>query len=141
MYELIERKPTAEEMVTLRQSVGWGISNEQSLSKGLENSLYGVCAISENIVIGTARVVGDGATVFYIQDVIVKPVYQRMGIGYAMMEKVMDYIGRNACSGAVVGLLSAKGKEEFYKRFGFWERPNDNFGAGMMQFCERKDER
>lgn len=141
MYELVERKPTAEEMVSLRQSVNWGIPDIQSLSMGLENSLYGVCAVIGDEIIGTARVVGDGVTVFYVQDVIVKPAYQRMGIGHAMMEKVMDYIGRNACTGAVAGLMSAKGKEDFYRRFGFWERPNENFGAGMMQFWERKDER
>jgi GNAT superfamily N-acetyltransferase len=123
-------------MIALRQSVNWGIPDKESLSKGLDNSLYGVCAFVEDTVIGTARVVGDGATVFYIQDVIVNPSCQRMGIGMAIMEKVMDYIGRNACMGAVVGLMSAKGKEEFYKRFGFWERPNEGFGAGMMQFWE-----
>lgn len=137
-YLLIERKITAEEMVALRQSVGWGIPDIESLSKGLYNSSYGVCAIAEDEIIGTARVVGDGATVFYIQDVIVKPTHQRMGIGHAMMENAMDYIGRNACTGAVVGLMSAKGKEDFYRRFGFWERPNENFGAGMMQFWEKE---
>lgn len=137
MYELVERKPSAEEMIVLRKSVNWGIPDKESLSKGLENSLYGVCAIAGDEIIGTARVVGDGATVFYIQDVIVKPAHQRMGIGNAMMEKVIDYIGRNACTGAVVGLMSAKGKEEFYKKFGFWERPNEGFGAGMMRFWEK----
>lgn len=136
-YHLIERKPTAIELVALRQCVGWGASDIESFSKGLDNSLYGVCAFDGDEIIGTARVVGDGATVFYVQDVIVKPNYQRMGIGRAMMEKVMHYIGQNACAGAVVGLMSAKGKEDFYKGFGFWERPNENYGAGMMQFWNR----
>lgn len=133
-YELIKRKPTAEEMTNLRKSVGWGIPDKRSLQKGLDNSLYGVCAIADGKVIGTARVVGDGFTVFYIQDVIVSPECQRMSIGIALMKAVMNYIGDNACIGANIGLMSAKGKEEFYERFGFWKRPNENFGAGMMQF-------
>lgn len=29
--------------------------------------------------------------------------------------------------------MSAKGKEKFYKRYGFWKRPNEHFGHGMMQ--------
>lgn len=138
-YELIKRKPTAEELINLRESIGWGIPNKESLQKGLDNSLYGVCAIADGKVIGTARVVGDGFTVFYIQDVIVNPSFQRMGIGMTMMKAVMNYIGDNSCNGAVVGLMSAKGKEEFYKRFGFLERPNESFGAGMIQFWERRN--
>ncbi|GIM30564.1 hypothetical protein CPJCM30710_32300 [Clostridium polyendosporum] len=47
-------------------------------------------------------------------------------------------ISKNACSGAVAGLMSPKGKEAFYEKFGFWKRPNENFGHGMIQFWERK---
>lgn len=133
-YELIDRKPTAEEMTSLRKSVGWGIPDMDSMKKGLGNSLFGVCAIAEDKVIGSARVVGDGFTVFYIQDVIVNPEFQGIGIGMVMMNKIMSYISEHACTGAVVGLMSAKGKEEFYERFGFWKRPDENFGAGMIQF-------
>jgi len=84
----------------------------------------------------TASELGDGFTVFYIQDVLVHPEYQRNGIGKAMMQKVMAYIGLHACSKAVVGLMAASGKEEFYKWFGFTERPNESLGAGMTQFWE-----
>lgn len=54
-----------------------------------------------------------------------------------IMKKIMDYIDKNACSGIIVGLMSAKGKERFYRKFGFWMRPNDNFGPGMIQFLEK----
>lgn len=104
------------------------------MEKGLENSLYGVCAILNGEVIGTSRVVGDGVTCFYIHDVIVNPIYQRMGIGLEIMDKIMSFISKNACSGAIVGLMAAKGKEGFYEKFGFWKRPNEDFGCGMSQF-------
>jgi GNAT superfamily N-acetyltransferase len=97
--------------------------------------------MSEGNTVGITRIVGDDATVFYIQDVIVNLAYQGKGVGHVMMKAVMNYIYNIACSGAVVGLMSAKGKEGFYKRYGFWERPNENFGAGMMQFWERKEEK
>ncbi len=136
-YELIERIPTAKELNKLRNLVGWGIIDEEALKIGLNNSLYGVCiAIDEN-VIGTARIIGDRSTCFYIQDVIVHPDYQRIGLGYSIMKRIMDYIDKAACSGAIVGLMSAKGKEGFYEKFGFWMRPNDHFGPGMMQFWEK----
>jgi len=33
--------------------------------------------------------------------------------------------------GIAIGLFSAKGKEGFYNKFGFVERPNEKRGAGM----------
>jgi len=53
----------------------------------------------------------------------------------------MRYIKRNACNNAVVGLMSAKNREGFYEKFGFWKRPNEHFGHGMMQFWKRSEEK
>jgi hypothetical protein len=33
-YQIIERKPTAEELFELRQSVGWGIGEKDDYQKG-----------------------------------------------------------------------------------------------------------
>lgn len=126
--------PTVDEFFALRKSVGWGLGETTAFAKGLERSLYGVCAFVDGKLVGIARVIGDGYTCFYIQDVIVKPEFQRMGIGMAMMEKIMHYIVETATPGAIVGLMAAKGKEAFYEKFGFWKRPNEHFGCGMMQF-------
>ena len=137
-YKLIERMPTVKELSELRGLVGWGIPDKEALKLGLDNSLYGVCMVICENVIGTARIVGDKSTCFYIQDVIVHPEHQRKGIGCSMMKKIMNYMDENACNGAVVGLMSAKGKEQFYQKFGFWIRPNEHFGNGMMQFWEKE---
>lgn len=136
-YIVLERMATVKELMELRRLVGWGIPDEEALSLGLDNSLYGVCVLIDGNIVGTARIIGDRSTCFYIQDVIVHPEYQRKGIGLSMMEKIMNYIDKHACQGAVVGLMSAKGKEQFYERFGFWKRPNEHFGHGMMQFWEK----
>jgi hypothetical protein len=32
--------------------------------------------------------------------------------------------------------MATKGREAFYKKFGFIERPNEQFGAGMIQFIK-----
>ena len=39
---------------------------------------------------------------------------------------------------AMITLVSAKDKEQFYKKFGFIERPNADRGAGMYMFHEKK---
>lgn len=136
-YVVTERMATVKELTELRRLAGWGIPDEEALRLGLGNSLYGVCVVIDENIIGTARIVGDRSTCFYIQDVIVHPKYQRRGIGLSMMRKLMDFINKNACDGAVVGLMSAKGKEQFYQKFGFWTRPNEYFGHGMMQFWKK----
>jgi GNAT superfamily N-acetyltransferase len=136
-YVLIERMATVKELTELRRLVGWGIPDEEALKLGLDNSLYGICAVIGENIVGTARIIGDRSTCFYIQDVIVHPEYQSKGIGFSMMRNLMDYINKCACDGAVVGLMSAKGKEQFYERFGFWRRPNEHFGHGMMQFWKK----
>ncbi len=133
-FVLIERKPTAREFLELRKSVGWPSLDAPSVKAGLNSSCYGVCALIDNYIIGTARIVGDGRTCFYLQDVIVRPEWQGIGIGTAMVENTLKHVENNACHGAVVGLMSAEGKEAFYERFGFWKRPVKNFGCGMVQF-------
>lgn len=138
-YRLIERTPTVAEFFELRDAVGWGTGDRAAYEKGLENSLYGVCAVVGDEIVGTARVVGDGSICFYVQDVIVKPEHQQSGIGQALMERVTDYVAENACVGAVVGMMVAKGREPFYERFGFWARPNEKYGPGMMQFWRERE--
>jgi hypothetical protein len=67
--QVIERKIEVREFIDLRKAVGWGIPDTASIEKGLDNSLYCVCAQIEDEVVGMARVVGDGSICFYIQDV------------------------------------------------------------------------
>ena len=140
-FQIVERKPTATELFILRKSVGWSTGEESAFAKGLQNSLYGVCVFGNEEIVGTVRVIGDGSTFFYIQDVIVKPEYQRQGIGLKMMGKVMEYIRGNACREAIVGLIAVKDTEPFYEKFGFCKKPNEEFGCEMMQFWEKDESR
>lgn len=132
--ELVTKLPTAEQYLELRELVGWRSREVADAKEGLAGSLHGVCAMQGDEIVGMARVVGDGRSVFYVQDVIVRPGFQGLGIGRAVMEKIMQYIAAHACKGAVVGLMAAVGKEPFYEKFGFHTRPNEREGAGMLQF-------
>lgn len=136
-YEILPIKPTGEQLVRLCEAVGWSGRNKEDIQKGLDGSLFAVCAVMGGGLIGSARVVGDGRSVFYIQDVIVLPEHQAKGVGRAMMRRVMEYIASAACEGAVVGLMAAKDKEPFYEKFGFHARPNEKEGAGMQQYWKK----
>jgi len=73
------------------------------------------------------RLVGDGARVFYIQDVFIKPEYQRRGIGKLIVAKLLEYIKSNGVvnSNIMIGLMAAKGMEKFYSELGFRIRLNE----------------
>lgn len=136
--QIIQRQITADELIDLRQAVGWGYPDErEAITLGLRNSLFSVCAVNGEEVIGCGRVIGDGGIAVYIQDIIIKPEYQRCGYGMGIMNAIMTYIETNYVKGTMVCLMAAKGKENFYRKFGFIERPNETFGAGMIQYLNK----
>ncbi|MHA2035749.1 MAG: GNAT family N-acetyltransferase [Promethearchaeota archaeon] len=100
------------------------IVDEEAYKKGLQGSLYCVCAELNGEIIGMVRVIGDSGLYFYIQDVIVLPQYQKRGIGMLLMKKVMNFLDNNISTLTVVGLMASKGKEPFYEKFGFTKRPS-----------------
>jgi GNAT superfamily N-acetyltransferase len=132
-YQLEENKLSADDFLRLRTAVGWAIPLTTQVQAGLNNSMFTVSAIHKNQVIAMGRLVGDGFTICYIQDLIVLPEYQGKGVGTAIIERLIRYIRDNSMPDTFVttGLFSAQGKEAFYQKFGFVIRPNERMGAGM----------
>ena len=124
----------------LREIVGWNRIPEQQAQAGLRGSDFVIAAKDGERTIGMSRVLTDGGCVALILDVVVHPEYQGLGIGRTLMEAVMKFIDGRMALGEVshICLMAAKGKEEFYKKFGFEERPNDIRGAGMTQWIKRE---
>lgn len=129
---------TPEEYMKLREAVGWGLFPLEEAEAGLSNSY--IWCLRDNEAsgrpIGIGRVIWDQGYVMYIADIIVIPEYQGNGLGRVIMEQVMDFIHEQLKPGYrfMVSLCSAKGKEDFYKKFGFVVRPNDDVGPGMHQW-------
>ncbi|HML04036.1 MAG TPA: GNAT family N-acetyltransferase [Candidatus Bathyarchaeia archaeon] len=134
-YVLVERNPTLEEYQRLHRAVGWMEVETDAIEAGLRNSLFSVCIVSENEVIGCGRVIGDGGVYFYVQDVVVLPEFQGKGVGRRIMDAIMEYLRTHARNGAFVGLMAAKGVSKFYERYGFKERPSD--APGMFRVLTR----
>ena len=55
----------------------------------LENSIYTSSAWDGDNLVGLVRVVGDGVSIVYIQDVLVKSSHKRQGIGTQMVKEVL----------------------------------------------------
>lgn len=84
--------PTSDELVELYASVGWtAYTNDPVLLfDGVSRSLRVVCARDGGRLVGLARVVGDGLTIVYLQDILVAPTHQRGGVGRELFERVLE---------------------------------------------------
>jgi len=134
-YELVEDILTAKDFLKLRETTGWSSSlTEQQVEAGLRNSLVTVSAVCEGRIIGMGRLIGDGLCACYVQDMVVYPEFQGVGIGKSIMDRLISFVKENGYTdtSVTIGLFSAKGKEGFYRNLGFFERPNENQGTGMQ---------
>lgn len=82
--------------------MGCGSQNLKQIEIALKDTIYTVSVERDGKIIGMGRIIGDGARVFYIQDV-----------EYSWIIKEWE--------------LAQK-----FEKFGFYKRPNDFQGSGMM---------
>lgn len=83
-----------EDVLHLYQAVGWtNYTNQpQMLEQSLAHSLAIYVARDGEEIVGLVRLVGDGFSSVFVQDLIVLPTYQRQGIGSDLMKEALgDY--------------------------------------------------
>ena len=80
-----------DEIKRLYNEVGWAAytENMEALEQGYKNSLLVLAAYKNEELLGVIRVVGDGFTVVFIQDILVFPGKQRQGVGTALLKAVL----------------------------------------------------
>ena len=80
-----------EDVLHLYQAVGWtNYTNQpQMLEQALSHSLVIYLALDGDAVVGLIRLVGDGFSSVFVQDLIVLPSYQRQGIGSSLMKEAL----------------------------------------------------
>ena len=80
------------EILNLYNAVGWTAYTEDPavLREGYEHSLLVLAAWEGENLLGIIRAVGDGATIVFIQDILVFPDSQRKGIGTALINAVLE---------------------------------------------------
>ena len=108
-----------EDVLHLYQAVGWtNYTNQpQMLEQALSHSLAIYLAFDGEKIVGLIRLVGDGFSSVFVQDLIVLPTYQRQGIGSALMKEALgDY--KDAYQVQLVTDQTEK-NVEFYRSMGF----------------------
>lgn len=79
------------DVLHLYQAVGWTnyTHQPQMLEKALSHSLAIYLALDGDAMVGLVRLIGDGFSSVFVQDLIVLPSYQRQGIGSALMKEAL----------------------------------------------------
>ena len=140
MLKLQENMLDIDTYMKLRAAVGWKVLKEEQAILALKNSIFTVTASIDGKVVGMGRMVGDGAVICYIQDLVVHPSYQRLGVGEALMNRLLDHANELRMEGTelMLCLMCAKGREGFYEKYGFIGRPTGNLGPGMTMYLKEE---
>ena len=85
-------KYNEEEISCLYNAVGWTAYTENmpALREGFKNSMLVLAAYDGEELLGIIRTIGDGATIVFVQDILVFPDKQRRGIGTALLKEILN---------------------------------------------------
>ncbi|MFT3944730.1 MAG: GNAT family N-acetyltransferase [Ancrocorticia sp.] len=113
--------PPEKELVALYNSVGWTAYSKDParLAAAVRASLAVVVARDGGEVVGLARVVGDGLTIAYVQDILVAPTHRRRGIGRELFTRVLEPFAD--VRQKVLMTDGEPAQRAFYKAMGFIE--------------------
>lgn len=139
MIRFVEDLKDVNVYLSLRNQVNWIKLDREQARKALNNSLKIYTVYDDDKPIGMGRIVGDGAVISYIQDLIIIPEYQKKHIGSQLIQHLINYVDSITAENTrmMLCLMCAKGREEFYIKHGFTARPTDSLGPGMIQYIQK----
>jgi ribosomal protein S18 acetylase RimI-like enzyme len=133
---LIFNDLTVSQYTNIRNGSGLSPVDSGLVIRALVSSAFTLRYECGGETVGMLRVVGDGAFVAVICDVVVLPGYRRQGIGTNMINAALERIGRDMPHGMriPVMLTCSVEREDFYKSFGFVALNRDIQGVAMQAF-------
>jgi aralkylamine N-acetyltransferase len=119
-YEIVGSAPV-EEIVELYKAGDWWQESPKAreiIPGMIKGSLCFMVARSlDGRIVGMARVISDGFSDAYIQDVVVLKTYRGLGIGRELIKRLTQYcVARNI---GWIGLIAEPGTQEFYQDLGY----------------------
>jgi len=117
------RHTVREQMVRLYKAAGWWSPENDEHPEFVDliapGSYWFVGAFNGEVMIGMGRILSDGVSDAYIQDVTVLPEYRRRGIGGRIITALVEKLREERIEW--IGLVGEPGTGSFYKRLGFDE--------------------
>ena len=117
------------QLENLYNDVGW-LAYTQDLSllkQAVSNSLDVVSAWDKDKLIGLIRIVGDGLTIVYVQDILVLNAFQNKGIATQLMQRILHKYGK--VRQKVLLTEEAQDVRHFYEKHGFQSCDQGNLVA------------
>ena len=115
-----------KDIVDLYKSAGWWKDSYDS--SGISHLISGSFAFAVVVskknskAIGMGRIISDGVSDAYIQDLVILKEHRGKGIGKKLVEFLLDFCkSKNLLW---IGLISEPGQEEFYEKSGFFKMKN-----------------
>ncbi len=128
---LTDSIPPIAEAYSLFESTGWNKTYRippDIFETAIEQSWRTTFAHRGSKLVGMGRIVSDGALYAVLFDIIVDPHCQRAGVGSQIVRHLLNHCHTAGIRDIL--LFSAKGTEDYYRRFGFVPRPAD--APGMI---------
>lgn len=124
-----------DEVLGLYRAVGWTAYTDRPavLAAALAGSSRVVLAHDGGALVGLARVVSDGASVAYLQDVLVHPGHRRAGLGAALVQAVMAPYA--AVRQKVLLTDDEDGQRAFYRSLGYHQVGEAGPAAAVRAFA------
>lgn len=124
VYNIVKECDTGS-LIRLYKIAGWWkLSDKASdVPKVVSNSFCFLIAIKDGEIIGTARVISDGVTDAYIQDVVVDPRFRKLGIGKEIVKRLVSFCLERKVYW--IALIAEPGTADFYQPIGF--KPMQNY--------------
>jgi len=117
------RHTDREQIVRLYKAAGWWTPENDSAPEFVDHiapcSYWFVGAFSDKRMIGMGRILSDGVSDAYIQDVTVLPDYRGRGIGGRIITALVEKLRADRIEW--IGLVGEPGTSDFYKQLGFNE--------------------
>jgi ribosomal protein S18 acetylase RimI-like enzyme len=120
------RDPTDEQIhqiVGLYRDQGWwqpsDDQSEQLVSRLIAGSHCFVIATEDERIVGMGRVISDGVSDAYIQDLTVRHDRRKQGIGQLILRSLLERIDTDGIRW--IGLIAEPGSGNLYRRAGFRE--------------------
>lgn len=130
--------PENVELVDLYDSVGWSAYTEDSRSLGMSitNSTYLVTARNRGDLIGLARGMSDDVSVFYLQDLVVRPEFQGEGVGRRLLEMSLEK--HSHVRQTVLMTDDDQRIHDLYQSLGFSAFPTEDGLNGFVRISSRR---
>ena len=119
-YRFVRSWPP-EDIVSLYKAGGWWKDHydPKGILPLIEKSFAFTVAVDEKSgrTLGMGRIISDGVSDAYLQDIVVLPEHRRKGIGKKILKKMVEHCRKQGL--VWIGLIAEESTEDFYSTMGF----------------------